>query len=82
MTFIQARKTVFVMLIAIIVTALLGQIFMDKLMVPFFIILVSLLVALFYITVKYFKCPHCGSGFGLRFPVTATHCPFCGEKFE
>ena len=82
MTFKQARKAVYSLVTSIFVTALFGYVLPDSMTVPFIVIIVSLFVALFYITIMFFKCPHCGAGFSFRFPFTATHCPFCGEKLE
>lgn len=83
MSFKQARKIKNIILGAIMFVSILGMIFQGTLlMAPIFIILAGLFFALMYFTAKYFKCPHCNSGFSLRFPITATHCPFCGEKLE
>ena len=83
MSFKQARKLVDIILAALMVVSLLGMIFQGSwLMTPIFILLVGLFFALMYFSAKYFKCPHCNSGFNIRFPRAATHCPFCGEELE
>ena len=83
MTFKKARKIMNILYIAILAVCIIGLMTGEKFMFPVFISLIGLVGALFYITATYFKCPHCGTGFSpKRFPMNATHCPYCGEKLE
>ena len=42
---------------------------------------IFLLVAYFILTLILWRCPHCNSYLWKRVPF-ATHCPYCGKKFE
>ena len=82
MTIKKAIKIRTVLLSMILIMSAFGQMANETTMKVILAVIVSLVAAIIFVSIKYIKCTKCGTHFGLRFPVYAEHCPFCGEKLQ